>query len=173
MLSRCAAGVAAALALSGCSYLMMDRPPKAVRRGDVFPACTTGNTYPYLDLAIAVFAVVGAGLAYAGQARIDDEETMMKRELSDGERAFYGTAALLEGGLFALSARHGFEQSARCRELQPQPPPSYGPAQPPPSYGPAPPPPSYGPAPPPQPYAPVPPQQPHAPAQPPSRGGAS
>lgn len=85
MLSRRVAGLTAALALSGCSYLQMDRPPKAVRRGDVFPGCTTQNTYPYLDLALTAFAVIGA---------------------------------VLEGGLFALSTRYGFEQSARCRELR-------------------------------------------------------
>ncbi len=121
MLSRYAAGIAAAIALSGCSYLTMDRPPKAVRRSDVVPACTTENTRAYVDVALATFMAVGAGMIYAGRARVDDEDApMMKRELTDGERVYMGTFALLEGGLFVLSARYGFESAKSCRELQSQ-----------------------------------------------------
>lgn len=104
--------------LPSCSYLMMDRPPRAVRRGDVMPACTTKDTYAYVDIGLAAFAVVGAAMIYGGYARAEDRETMTRRELSRDEKIFLGTVALAEAGFFVLSSRHGFDSIARCRKLQ-------------------------------------------------------
>src|SRR5688572_8390352 len=113
--------VAALVALHGCSYVMMDRPPKAVRRGDIFPGCTSESTYAYVDIALTALAVVGAIAIYSGEAKADDASSPTgKRELTDAERASGGTFALLEGGLFALSANYGFKTSAGCRDLQPK-----------------------------------------------------
>ena len=127
--------VVAVLALHGCSYLMIDRPPRAVRKGDQFPACTEDNTFPWLDVGATALAAAGSVLVYSGVAKADTDDPMVKRELTKTERFYLGSLALVEGAFFALSAYHGFSQTKRCRALQPaiaaaQPP---APAAPPPA----------------------------------------
>jgi hypothetical protein len=134
--------VVAVLALHGCSYLMIDRPPRAVRKGDQFPACTEDNTFPWIDVGASVLVTAGSVLVYAGVAKADTDDPMVKRELTKTERFYLGSLSVVEGVLFAVSAYHGFSQTKRCRDLQP----AIAAAQPPPI---APPPPA-----PPPPYAP-------------------
>lgn len=109
----------AVLVLHGCSYLMIDRPPRAVRKGDRFPACTEDNTFPWIDLGATALAAGGAVVIYSGVAKADTDDPMVKRELTGTERFYLGSLALVEGAAFALSAYHGFSQTKRCRALQP------------------------------------------------------
>ncbi|CAN5704091.1 hypothetical protein BH11MYX2_BH11MYX2_21500 [soil metagenome] len=129
----------AAFALPGCSYVLMDRAPRAVRRTDVFPGCTSSKTWAYVDLGLTGLAVVGAIGFITGVAKADDMDAPGgKRELSHGERVFGTIGAVVEGGIFALSANYGFETTATCREVEAKyaPPSAYG--YPPPGYGPQP-----------------------------------
>jgi hypothetical protein len=129
------ATVVAVLALHGCSYLMIDRPPRAVRKGDQFPACTEDNTFPWIDVGATALAAAGSVLIYSGVAKADTDDPMVKRELTKTEKFYLGSLALVEGAFFALSAYHGFSQTKRCRDLQPAitaakppaPPPPYAP----------------------------------------------
>jgi hypothetical protein len=130
--------VVAVLALHGCSYLMIDRPPRAVRKGDQFPACTEDNTFPWIDVGATALAAVGAVVIYSGVAKADTDDPMVKRELTTSEKFYLGSLSLVEGAFFALSAYHGFSQTKRCRDLQPAiaaaTPPAIAP--PPPTYAP-------------------------------------
>lgn len=96
---------------------MLDRPPRAVRRGDTFPGCTRENTYPMLDVALAALSVVGAGLMATGSIEITDEKTMMKRPPTDDERVIFGVSSGLEGVLFGFSALYGYDATERCRQI--------------------------------------------------------
>jgi hypothetical protein len=112
--------IACALTLHGCSYVMMDRPPSAVRRGDTFPGCTRSDTYAYADIALGAASVAGAIGIYTGLAKATStgaDGTMTSRELTGTEKAYTGTAALIEAVMFALSAHHGFEATASCRDI--------------------------------------------------------
>ncbi|HEY4180453.1 MAG TPA: hypothetical protein VGM90_26600 [Kofleriaceae bacterium] len=142
----------AAFTLPGCSYVLMDRAPRAVRRTDVFPGCTSENKWAYADVGLTGLAAVSAILFISGAAKVDDMSAPGgKRELTDGERVFGSIGAIVDAGIFALSAKYGFETTSTCREMQAkQPPlPPYG--YPPPGYAPYPAPQLY-PYPPPQPY---------------------
>ena len=130
--------IAWAIALQGCSYVMMDRPPTAVRRGDTFPGCTRSDTYAYADIVLGAASVVGAVGIFTGIAKATStgsDGMMTSRELTGTEKAYTGTAAVIEAVMFALSARYGFETTATCDEitakLAPPIPPPYQTLQPP------------------------------------------
>ncbi len=91
----------------------MTRPPDPPPPAHVPIDCTESNAAPVLDLLVAVpnglIALVGLAILSEG----DDE-------ISEA----IGSTLLIIGGLtallYGLSARSGFDSSARCRELQNQ-----------------------------------------------------
>jgi len=58
------------LACSACSYAFVDRPPRAVRKTDSWPACTAEKTWPLVYLAVGILGV-GSGAAYEKAAAED------------------------------------------------------------------------------------------------------
>lgn len=114
--------------LAGCSYLQIDRPPRAVRATDALPACTAERTWPVVDAALAVGGVIG-GIGIASGAieptRTAGDGTMTS--LSAGETTYVALAAILEGVLFAWSSYYGYQTTGACRDLRarmPPPPPA-------------------------------------------------
>lgn len=118
--------VAALLALAtGCSYLQIDRAPRAVRRGDVAPGCTTSLTYPAIDATAAVLGVVGGVGIFTGVIRAtktDASGMTVHEDLTGGEKAVFGSAAIAEGLLFLWSGLYGYRTANQCREMQKGPP---------------------------------------------------
>lgn len=104
--------------IAGCSYLQIDRPPRAVRRGDTLPACTTDTTWPLADVVIAGIATVSGIAITAGlvhPTKMNGDGTMT--ELSSSERYAAGAGGIVEGLLFAWSGVYGFRTVAACRDL--------------------------------------------------------
>jgi hypothetical protein len=111
--------VVAIVLIAGCSYLQIDRPPRAVRRGDVMPGCTSSKQWPTIDAAIAGLAIVGGIGVLAGvfhPTRDNGDGTMT--ELTGLQKDFVGVASIGEGALFGLSSLYGFRTVDACVELQ-------------------------------------------------------
>lgn len=97
--------LAVALLSSGCSMLFMTRPPKApgpVAQGH----CTRSPAAPIIDGVV--------GLGHLGQAAGIWGES---RASFDTDEAYdsYNLASAILGGVFAVSAVHGFVWSSECR----------------------------------------------------------
>lgn len=103
-----ALAVAAALALAGCSFVMMKGPPSPLSPGAP-PACTSTRSPAVADFAafLAGGTIMVAFFIAAAAAELD----------GDGDsQAMMGTIVGLGSIPFALSGGYGMYQSGRCRE---------------------------------------------------------
>ncbi len=108
-----------AVLLTGCSFMQIDRPPRAVRASDRMPGpqCTTNRTMPALDAVLAVVSVAG-GIGIATGAIQRTQEDGIKTPLSSDEKVVLSTTAIIEGALFAWSAYYGYQTTGACREMR-------------------------------------------------------
>ena len=103
-------------AASGCSWIFVDAPP-ATASPTEFRACTESAAAPTADTFIAV---VG-GLAVLVSVVVFVVDAATPSEFQGAGSLVFGLPLLL-GGLtlatpFGVSARDGFDDTARCREL--------------------------------------------------------
>ncbi len=97
--------LAGSLMSSGCSMLFMTRPPKAP--GPVaLGHCTRSPAAPIIDGVV--------GLGHLGQAAGIWGESRASFE-TDEAHDTYRLASGILGGVFAVSAVHGFMWSSECR----------------------------------------------------------
>jgi hypothetical protein len=127
-------GCLAVLALSGCSWLGMTRPPSPPIDPSPPPTCTTSRTLPALDTTAAVLvgipAVVFTGWAIA--TPVDPPNCSLLSSSSQPPCSLFAPqtggakAGMIVGGLAfvgfavaeAVSAANGFGWAARCEEIQ-------------------------------------------------------
>lgn len=104
--------------LAGCSIMQIDRPPRAVRAGDRQPGpdCTAAKAWPVVD-AVAAGVGVGGGLGIAVGKIERTEMDGTKTPLSTDEKWIFGSLAIVEGVLFAVSSYYGFQTTAACRDM--------------------------------------------------------
>lgn len=101
----------ASTAATGCSWVFVDAPP--ARPANTYVVCTESRAAPAVDTGIAsAFAAtaVGLGIFLAGEATDGGQVDLVAALVIPA-----GVAALGMGIPFLLSARYGFQQTARCR----------------------------------------------------------
>lgn len=91
----------------GCSWTWVASPAAARENQDEGWVCTKRSVHPYIDGAIAIVSgIVGAVQVYAGAA--------------DSSQRHFIAIGLVQagvGGVFALSARSGFQWTRECRSV--------------------------------------------------------
>lgn len=97
--------LALSLAISGCSVLLMDKPPAEV--GESYPVCSDEPLAPIADLAIAALAGLAAyelwrDYRHAYETKEDDRNAVI---------AFGSVTAV-----YAISAGLGFRWMSRCSD---------------------------------------------------------
>jgi hypothetical protein len=116
----------ALVALTGCSYVFVDRPPRPPpTEGRV--DCTDSELAPDLDMGVAVVGGLAGGAVggYLGANlavhQLDNGGygalLLAPYALAIGAVVGAAVGALLGGGIPALSARHGFQDVAACRQV--------------------------------------------------------
>ncbi len=100
--------------VTGCSWLVVSRPPDRPVPAKPAATCTTSDFFPVFDTVIAgSLAIPGLVATSIGSAAVeggDDSGTA-------GALIGIGLAAVLLGGLVAWSSAVGYERTRACREI--------------------------------------------------------
>lgn len=115
--------LAAAPALSGCSWIFLERPPQQIQPGAPVN-CTASRAAPVADTVGAVLYAATAIAALAAPTSRPEQSTLTRLDfsLSPGNKALLGGFSAGLSALFAVSAAQGYASTASCRALRNEPP---------------------------------------------------